>query len=818
MTYRLPLILTLIFIINVGCCFAQQYTLSGKITDIAGAKIPFASIYINATTQGTTSNIDGEYKLNLTTGKTELRVTSVGYEDRIVSVNIKAATNMDIILSSRIFTLKDVIIGTPNGNRADEIIRKTINLRKTYLTEVEAYTCDVYTKSTQKILKAPKKFFGRNVSTILELDSNRQGIIYLSETESKLDVKQKKIKEVMVSSKIAGDEKGFSFNKASDLDINFYNNVLFQEKLSVRGFISPVGENAFSYYRYKLIGQSEENGKIVYKIEVTPKSKNGPTFSGNIYIVDETWRVSAVNLVLTKKNGLSFIDSLTINQKLIEVENVYVPQSIQFNIAGSILGFEFNGYVLGVYKNYNVKPAFNKNFFGNEILKVEKLSNKKNQQYWEQNRMVPLTAEEKENYHVKDSINTLKLSQKYLDSVDYLKNKFSPLQILVTPYIYYRSYSKKLVAFDPLFTSIFYNTVEGTGLKYAVNWRKGFDDGRQYSIKPEVRYGFANRHFNANVKGKYLFDAIKNASISVGIGSEVVNLNENENTNLVRNSINALVFGKNIAKFYERKFINTTYSQEFAPSFSLSLRVDFAHRNALLNSSLESFSNNTEFTSNNPFEPKNETSLLFPNHKALNVSGTLSYTIAQKYITRPDGRFYIESDYPRIELNYRRGLNNILGSSTDYDFISVEIYQKSLHIAMLGKSSIFLGAGKFLTSKSLNYPDWKHFRANQSIIFNPDERYFQFLDFYQFNTTKQYFEAHIQHNFGGCIFDKIPLIKKLKLEEIIGAAYLSSPEKRNYNEFYFGVKRLNFRVHYGYAYDRDVLIKKGVKVSYGFNF
>ncbi len=92
---------------------------------------------------------------------------------------------------------------------------------------------------------------------------------------------------------------------------------------------------------------------------------------------------------------------------------------------------------------------------------------------------------------------------------------------------------------------------------------------------------------------------------------------------------------------------------------------------------------------------------------------------------------------------------------------------------------------------------------------------FHFLDFYLFNTTKQYFEAHFQHNFGSFFINKIPLIRKLKLEEIIGAAYLSSPEKRNYSEFYFGFRRLNFRVDYGYAYDRNILIEKGFKLSYG---
>lgn len=795
----------------------QQYVLTGKITEPKGTSVPFASVYVNATTQGTSSNIDGQYKLTLPAGKTELLITAVGYEDRKITVTMTENTKLDIVLSSKIFTLNDVVIKSPNENRANEIIKKVIAKRKIYLNEIDAFSCEVYTKAMQKLLNAPKKFFGRDVATILDLDSNRQGVIYLSETESKLDFKQRdKIKEVMISSKIAGDDNGFSFNKASDLSVNFYNNILFEDKLCVRGFISPIADNAFTYYKYKMMGTSTENGKTISKIQVLPKRKNLPAFSGVIYIVNDLWRINAVDLFVTKDNGIELIDTLKVSQQLVEVGNVYVPKSIQFNIVGKLLGFKVSGYVMGVYKNYDIQPRFNKNFFTNEILRVERSSNKKDPFYWEKNRSVPLTTEERENYRRKDSVTALKASQQYLDSVDQVKNRFNPVQVLVTPYIHYRSYNKKSVTFDPVATSVFYNTVEGLGLKYAVTWRQGFDDGKYYTIKPEARYGFANNHFNANIKSKYLFDPTRNGTIALGFGSEVANLNSHQQTNLLQNTINTLVFGKNVAKFYERRFFNVEASREFAPSFELKISADYARRNALTNSNLTHFWNDN-FTSNDPFKPNDERSLLFPKHKALVLSGTLAYTVAQKYITRPDGRFYIESDYPRIEFNYKRGLKGVFGSSVDYDFISLEIYQKKLHLGMLGKSSILVGAGKFLTSKSLNYPDWKHFRANQSIVFDPDERNFQFLDFYIFNTTRQYFEAHFQHNFGSFFLSRIPLIKKLKLEEIIGSAYLSSPEKRNYNEFYFGVKRLNFRIHYGYAYDRDVLIKKGFKFSYGFN-
>ncbi|WP_443946172.1 DUF5686 and carboxypeptidase regulatory-like domain-containing protein [Pedobacter sp. AW1-32] len=799
--------------------YAQQFTVTGKITDGKNNVIPFVSLYVNSTTKGTSSNVEGSYRINLPKGKSDLLFTAIGFEEKLVTVNLSKDTTLNLSLTPKVFMLNEVTVGRrKSSDPADEIIRKVIENRKDYLDEVDAFTCEVYTKAMQKLLSSPRRFFGRDVAKILDLDEKGQGIIYLSETESKLDFqRENKIKEVMVSSKIAGNDNGFSFNKASDLTINFYKNVVLEDKLNVRGFVSPIADNAFSYYRFKLIGTSQSGNQIISKIQVTPKRENDPAFTGEIYVINDTWRLNSVNLYLTKKSGIEFIDTLNIKQQLVDVNDVYVPSSVQFDIKGKVFGFKFSGYVVGVYKNYDVKPVFNKRFFTNEILKINASSNKRDSLYWAKSRPVPLTREESINYIKKDSVSQYKSSKKYLDSVDNIKNKFNLAQILITPYIFYKSYNKKSITYDPLAASVFYNTVEGVALKYGVTVRQGFDDGRYYSVRPEARYGFSNKHFNGSINAKYFYDPIRNGLISVGFGSEVANLSPLRNTNLFRNSLNALLFGKNFSKFYERRYLNVQISREFAPSFEVKITADYAEREALLNSSYETFRKTNEFTSNDPFNPTDDQSYLFPKHTGFVLTGMLAYTIAQKYITRPDGRFYIESKFPRIEFNYKKGIPNVFNSDVNYDFISAEIFQKDVHWLLMGKSSLLIGAGKFLNTKQLYYPDWKHFRANRSLIFDADVRNFHFLDFYLFSTTKQYFEAHFQHNFGSFFISKIPLLRNLKLEEIIGGAYLSSPEKRNYSEYYFGFKRLNFRIDYGYAFDANKRIKQGFKISYGFN-
>jgi hypothetical protein len=90
------------------------------------------------------------------------------------------------------------------------------------------------------------------------------------------------------------------------------------------------------------------------------------------------------------------------------------------------------------------------------------------------------------------------------------------------------------------------------------------------------------------------------------------------------------------------------------------------------------------------------------------------------------------------------------------------------------------------------------------------------LSYYLHSTAEEYLEAHLEYNFAGFILNKFPLIRKLKLQEIAGANYLSTPELKAYNEFYFGLKYLNFRGIYGFSYNNGHHIQSGLRIAYWF--
>lgn len=812
------ILLTLTYTLCTLICSAQQVKLSGAISDESGSPIPFASVYIKNTTTGTSANVNGNYAFPISKGTYTIIYKAVGYKQTEKNISIISDTTADVTLSEEIYNLQNITITSSGEDPAMEIMRQAISKRKMHLKEVTAYTADVYIKGVQKLTGAPKRFFGRDIQKTLELDTGRKGILYLSESTSRFAYQQPgKIHEEMISSKTAGRNNAFSFNKASDLLINFYENILLDNVLSTRGFISPLSENALQYYQYKLLGTAIENNITINKIALIPKRAHDPVFRGVIYIADDTHHLTNADVYLTENTGINLLDTLNISQQFLKVEDTYMPSNIHFEFNGNVLGFKFAGYYIGIYSNYNIHPSFPENYFNGEILKINKAVNKKDSLFWLNSRPIPLTREESRDYKRKDSLEALKVSKHYLDSLEKANNKFNMIKFIVSGHTINKRYEKKSYSFDPLYQSFFYNTVEGFAVKPGFTYIKQLEDRKYYSIRPEARYGFSNETLTGMLSANYYYNPVKQANISISGGSGIFDLNNYGTMSLLGNSINSLFFETNFSKFYKKEFINAGTTRELTNGLLGEIKAEYSWNTNLVNSTHFKIKDlkGEEFTSNNPFTPETETPL-FPTYKALTLSASLTYTIGQTFITRPDGKFYQPAKYPVIRLNYRKGMNNLLNSNVDYDLLSLEISEERINAGMLGYSSFVAGVGKFLNKDKIYYPEAQHFRGNNSLLSKPDLRKFLFLDFYLYSTDRQYAEFHYEHNFSGFLTNKVPLLRKLKLEELIGASYLTQPIKRNYTEFYFGLQRLIFRAAYGFAYDGNRRVDHGFRLTYGF--
>lgn len=783
---------------------AQQFTLSGKVTDDQGRPVPFASVFIQNTTNGTSANNEGEYSLNLKTGRYTIIYKAVGYKQQLLEVDLKENQSKNVTLKAEVYELQTVSVSASAEDPAYAIIREAIKKRKFYLQEVKAFTADVYIKGLQKLLDAPKRFLGRDIDEIgkrVGLDSNRRGIVYLSESQSKYSFSYPdQVHEEMVSSKVSGNNRAFSYNRASDMKADFYENYQNWEEISLRPLVSPIAENALFYYRYKYIGQATQDGQEVNKIQVIPRREHDPCFEGFIYIQDDTWRIVGIDLFITKKANIRFVDTVKINQQFLPVtQKIWMPSVVRFDFTAGLLGFKLAGYFISVYNNYNLSPNFAKRNF-NELLRITRDVNKKDSLYWLQERPIPLTLEEKTDYQKKEALARRRESKEYLDSLDKANNTIR-LRNFITGGINIRNrYKRESYHFDAIPASLLFNTVEGLAINYGASYTKRTDtlNNRNFSVRTHLRYGFANRLLNANAAvtipaGKLM--------LNLSGGSDVVDLNNTQPIRPFINSLYTLFERQNYQKLYQKTFVAASVSGRIAGGWQASAGAEWAHRHWLPNASNYSFFNRQRvFTSNNPLLPGADVPV-FPDNNSFKISLRTSYNFSNKYETYPTGRRYVPSKYPTIGVNLNKGFKNILGSDVDYTQLSADVSQSNVSLGVYGKTSYYISAGKFINNNSLFFTDYHHFNGNQVLFYKGGINSFLLLDYYTFSTHKEYLEGHLEHNFSGFITNKLPLIRKLKLQEILNVNYLTTPDLKNYYEVGAGLQYFSIRVMYGRSFN-----------------
>lgn len=800
---------------------AQQFKVSGTVTDTTGRRLPFATIFPLHTTLSTVANERGFYQLSLNAGSYTLLFRLVGQKQTAIKIDLKKDTVLDVKLNPEILKLKEVTV--TGEDPAYAIIRKAIAKRLFYQKQVQGYSCNVYLKGVQKLVSGPKRYLRDSVIKALSLNKNGSSIIYQAEANSQYNYSQpNKIKEILLASRSAGDHASINFNRAFDLKTDFYDNLLHWDALSNRSFVSPIASNAPAFYRYKLRGSFNESGRLIHKIEVIAKRKSDPTFNGFIYIIDKEWRLYSVNLKLYKSANISFVDSLQLTQRFIPVlGDVWEPSSVRFNYRGKVLGFVFSGYYEGVYSDYRINPSFPEGFFNHQVMEIPKQAFRRDSVYWNALRPVPLTQQEKIYYYNKDSLGKKRQSVPYQDSIQQVNNHFLFVPWILNGYTIKSLDGKQWYNIQSPKDIVFYNSVEGWGVNLAPRYKRFAANGKTLEVRPIVRYSFGKKLLNTNVYASYRYNPTKQASIYGKIGSDFLDLNNSGTVSLFLNTLSTLFTEHNLLKLYQSKFIQAGSQGEVENGILLNGFMEYADRRSVNNLYADSgftqvTPRNNRYgvpeTSNNPLDPGSDVPL-FPHYRALTFSGSATFTFNQEFTQRPDGKYIEPTPFPRIRVNYRKGFP-VLGSDVNYDFVSVDVFQDRLRMGILGYSSYFFSGGTFLNYKNLYYPDYKQFRGGQPFVFDSSLGSFHYLNYYLYSTNRSYLEGHFEHNFGGYLLNRIPLVRKLRLEEIVGGSFLTQKIRSNYNEFYFGIKKLLIRFDYGFAFDGHRKIYQGFRYVY----
>ncbi len=803
---------------------AQQVLVSGKITDEKNQALSFSSVLVKGSTQGTNANADGFYSLKLAPGIYELIFQYVGYKKKVEKIVVEGNTIKNVSLSPESYELKEVVI-KDGEDPAYAVIRAAIKKRKFYLNEVNAFTCKAYIKGLQRLKDFPKKMvklINAMNSGGEKIDSTLLGVVYLSESETKYHYrKPNDEKEIMYSSRVSGDNKAFSFNQVSDMKFSVYENLITLDGLSDRPFISPINENALLSYRYKLLGTTFEDGKMLNKIEITPKRKTDPCFRGIIYIQENTWRVHSADVYLTKDAKIDFVDTLHIKQLNAPVnDSIWMPTGLNMTFNFKVFGFVGDGYFNAVFSDYDMNPVFPKKFFKNEVLKVEDGANKKDTGYWKESRPVPLTYEEQADYRKKDSIGAIKNTDRYKDSIDRKGNKLT-LNDLILGYSYNKTAKQFSLNTSGLLTSgVQYNTVEGINASIKVNMTKRYEDRRSHDLATTVRYGFSNYLWGGTANWKYVFKPEKFESVNVKVGTTAQQFNGNDPINATMNTSYTLFDNENFMKLYKKSYASFGYRKELINGLIVNFNTEYAERSSLRNTAFDLWVDNKNklFTSNDPLRPHTDDSSFAVNNSFIVELG-FSIRFKQKYYTRPHQKIIVGSKFPIINVQYTKAIPG-LNTKADYDLAKMVI-DDNIKLGLFGTFAYRLKGGYFLTSKYVEFMDYKHFDGNQTILANNDYlNSFKLLPYYTYSTKNWYAEAHAEHHFNGFIFNKVPLLKKYRIQEVVGGHVLFNDKLDQYYEINFGIEHILqiIRIDYILGYGPNGVFNQGFVIGLGLEF
>ncbi len=812
--------LNLLLFICCSCYSSAQ--VFGLVVDKNNEPLPFVNIYIEETLNGTTTNGNGEYQLNVpTSGEQVVIFKYLGYKTEKKTIYIEDSDyQLNITMTEESLNLNEVEI-VANTNPANAIMRNTISKRKEEQQKISNYTVDFYSKGLIKIENAPERILGQELGDFGGgLDSTRTGILYLSETISEVARSKGKFKEKILASKVSGDDNGFSFNAALDVNFSFYENMV---ELGTQ-LVSPIAENAFSYYTYRLKGTFyDEENRLINQIEVKSKLADDKTFNGTIYIVEDEWALYAIDLKVTGKQAqIVPVDTFRIKQNFNYSKQyktwLKVLQSFDFQY--SILGFTGAGKFTAAYKEYNLEPNFDKRDFTPEILSFEQNANKKDTLFWDVQRPVPLTVEESVDYKLKDSIQIIRKTQKYLDSVDAEKNKFK-LSSVLFGYSYDNTFKEKYYTLSTPVQNISFNTVQGWHGSFGLDYLKlDEEDGTAFQVNTAINYGLSDRRVRPMASLYYRFNKFSRPILRVKIGNEARQFNSEEPITAIGNSITSLFFERNFAKFYDLTFVEFSHSQEITNGIQTNVSLGFEDRKPLFNTTDFTYfdDEDKQYTSNNPLEPENFDTAAIDDHTIVKLGVEVRIRFGQQYLNYPDEKFNIPSEvYPSLYLGYEKGLASS-SVSNHYDQFKVRLTQ-SFDIANKGEFSYNIRAGAFANQRDISFVDYQHFNGNESYVTRKDymETFF-LLPYYTLSTNRSYVEGHVEHNFNGFIVNRIPLIKKLNAHLILSGKFLATSENRPYSEFgvalgNLGWKKFRFlRVGYARSYFNNT-VESGLNIG-----
>ncbi len=762
----------LLLIVFSLCCFvklqAQQYIIKGKVFSSDNKEaLPFVPVIIKGTSIGAQTDFDGNFTIKTNTLGDSIIATYFGYKRSGRKINKSLEIQeLNIPMQNEGVALEEVMIKA-GENPAHRIIRNVIAAKeKNNRDKLEAYEYETYNKVEFDLNRIPKEMRDRKVLKSIKFvfdnvdssfsDEKPSLPFFMIESISDFYFKKtpKRKREVVKASKITGIENSSISQVMGDMyqNINIYDNNLL---VFNKQFASPISNDGFFYYKYFLEDSSFIGNTWCYHIRFKPKRPQELSFVGNIWIADTTWGVKRIEMSLPKDANINFINSVGITEEFIYADSTWMLSkdrlTIDFSPEKKALGFY--GRKTTSYKNIVLNKKHEDKFYDlGDKIDVNDDASKKSDEYWQQHRHDSLNARELRIYKMIDTIQSLPVYKTWIDIF----------------YVFVAGYAKvNNFEIGPYTNLVSYNKVEGTRFRFGGRTSRKFS--RWYELNGYVAYGLLDE--------KYKYGLGFKSFLSKKPSRQLVGVDLKSDYEILGQSTNGFSQDNLFASFFRTSPLtnltrvdNTTawYERQWFPG--LITRVS-------LSGSLYTPVGAAKYR----YYKKDGAIAYKENLRNTEVRVNLRFAYKEKYVGGDFERVSIGTKWPVIQLNYAKSLQNAFGGEYDYQKVAVNLFDRIRITPILGYTDYMIQAGKIWGTVA--YPLLELHGGNETYVY--DYSAFNMMKYYEFGSD-QFVSAGIFHHFEGLLFNKIPLIKKLKWREVISAKGVwGSVNQQNRNTLIF---------------------------------
>ena len=867
------LLINCIFICSFFSLHSSAQVFSGKIVSEQNEPIPYATIFVEETREGTISNTDGLFKLQLENGNYHIRIRSLGYLQIEKEIQIKDSIYLQIELQKQEFQLKEVKVFPGKEDPAYFIMRKAITKAPFYREKIKHYEADLYIKSNFSFTNIPKIYQNKVVIEGKKLKHFfKENVTYVIESQNKIIFDFPNTYEQKVISK-KSSLVGFDEPPVMELMTTSF----YEERPNQ--VISPLSSLALKHYNYQYEGFITVGNFDVFKIKITPKRKSDELVEGYIYIVDKLWCIYNLDF----SSNFEFF-TYQIKQEFENLGNEnWLPVSHNINGNFGMLGLRGNFYYgasvkydsivdnsavdkslisksdsitadtavvrLPGEKEKTLKTEVNlitakEELTNSDVKKVARLNRKiLKEQYkdstiiqknrynnykideskdstritanWDTIRAIPLTPKEIESYQLADSLVALEAME--TDTTKGIKKEKSLFKKLVFGDYDFCDDSLIRLTYDGLVSIENYdwNTVDGFKYKQKLQLRINPDSSKYIYLTPQIGYAFSRKAIYGSFSGQFRNILTDGNGFGFAAGKESRDFKTTPpGIPPSLNTISSWFFGENYMKLYETEFFKLDISQRIKEGFKLFASTDFNHFYPLENNTSYVLSDKKEYSPNIPkgFE---ETSPELQQQKSFSYKVGLNYRKRQRKPWLQESPFLFMSDYYSFNIYYKQGLKDIFSSESSFSQIDFQFSQQA-NINSSSGINWHLNAGHFFNADQMHFSQFKHFRtAEIPVLISSFTNTFQLLNDYEFSTNSSYINLGTEFRSEYLLLRYLSLINKRTWSESLHLNYLSTSEIHNYWEVGYSLNSLFFAGNIGVftGFQGNKLERIAVKLS-----